>query len=119
MPEKPTFASVTDVPCTCGFLQRSADEPSIPIVYDEHVGEFHVQCADGGTLILYHCPFCGGAAPPSKCGSLFANVSAAEQERLLMMTEGFHSVEDVIKALGPADEDYPRGAQWRQPEKES
>src|SRR5438552_3640751 len=37
---KPTHASVTDQPCSCGFLQEAADDPDSPIVYDAQLNEF-------------------------------------------------------------------------------
>jgi hypothetical protein len=39
---KPTFASVTTIPCKCGYLERASDEPEIPIVFDARVNEYHV-----------------------------------------------------------------------------
>lgn len=54
-----TYASVTDVSCECGYLQRSADDPDVPIEFDQETNEFHF-CKGGATLIIYRCPFCGG-----------------------------------------------------------
>lgn len=39
---KPTFASVTNQPCECGYLQRAADAPDLPIVYDARLNEFNL-----------------------------------------------------------------------------
>lgn len=36
---KPNFSSVTDLPCKCGYLQRSSDDPDVPIAYDERTNE--------------------------------------------------------------------------------
>lgn len=39
---KPSFASVTTVACTCDYLQRAAEEPFSPIVFDAEVNEFEI-----------------------------------------------------------------------------
>ena len=67
---KPTHTSVTEEPCTCGYLERAADDPTLPIVYDAQLNEYHFKypspCAEGeceqakASLMIYHCPFCGG-----------------------------------------------------------
>jgi hypothetical protein len=65
---RPTRASVTEVACTCGYLQRCADRSELPIVYDKAMNEFHFVWSSGNErnyLLIYHCPFCGGAAPQS------------------------------------------------------
>ena len=71
-----TFASVTEQPCACGYLQREADDVASPIVFDATMNEYHFEypspCANGACdaakarMVIYHCPFCGGLAPPSK-----------------------------------------------------
>ena len=85
---KPTFASVTEQPCTCGFLERQADDPASPIVFDARLNEYHFEypspCAGGdcptakAEMMIYHCPFCGGAAPVSKRASLFTAFTPEE-----------------------------------------
>lgn len=42
MPKKRTSMSVTKVPCTCRYLHYAAAEPTIPIVFDEELGEYHI-----------------------------------------------------------------------------
>ena len=69
---KPTSFSVTSKPCTCGFLECQADDPDSPIVFDARLNEYHFEyaspCSDVGCdsakaqMMIYHCPFCGGAA---------------------------------------------------------
>ena len=69
---KPTVKSVTDQSCTCGYLQRAADDPDSPIVYDPQLNEYDFEypspCGPreygkaSAYLMIYHCPFCGGAA---------------------------------------------------------
>ncbi len=86
--EKRTWASVTGDPCSCGFLEQAADDPNLPIRFDPLVGEYHFEfpspfageaCPEAkAQLTIYHCPFCGGAAPPSKRDTLFTNISDQE-----------------------------------------
>lgn len=112
MPEKPTFASVTDIPCTCGVLARCAKDPTLPITWDERLNEFHITYRHGeGTceMMLYHCPFCGGATPPSRRGELFHVVTPAEERRLNDLLSDITTVDDCLRRLGPPDEDRADG----------
>jgi len=70
---KPNFASVTDVPCTCGVMQDYVANPNVPVVFDEKDKNYFIDHTgtDGVRVcvLLYHCPFCGGvvfADGPSK-----------------------------------------------------
>jgi hypothetical protein len=110
MQDKPTFSSVTTVPCECGYLQRAADDSDNPIEYDKDTNEFHFtysEAADGNkaTLIIYHCPFCGGAAPKSKRDLLFAHVPREERERLATLLNPLKTIEDTFNTLGVPDHD--------------
>jgi hypothetical protein len=126
--EKPTFASVTVDPCSCGFLERAADDPKLPIRFDPSVGEYNFEfpspcvgetCPEAkAQLRIYHCPFCGGAAPPSRRETLFARISDEEAARLYRIFHGMRTLEEVIRAVGPPNEDIPRGVTMRKPEKE-
>jgi hypothetical protein len=75
---KPTFASVTKVACTCGYLQRMAKDPAIPIEFDQRINEFHFTFPDprgdgsAAILLIYHCQVYGGALPESKHDCLSA-----------------------------------------------
>jgi hypothetical protein len=118
-----TFASVTDTPCTCEYLQRSADDPDHPIEFDTSVHEFlFVIRADNGSvktkMLIYHCPFCGGAALASKRGTLFAAIPNAEDARVRAIFANLESIEAVLSKLGPADWDHPNGFSWSMPERE-
>jgi hypothetical protein len=53
--------------------------------------------------VIYHCPFCGGAAPKSKRDLLFATISTAERTRLCDLAAPLKTVEQVIEAFGPPD----------------
>src|SRR5687768_4501390 len=123
---KPTFESVTEEPCACGFLEHQADDPASPIVFDPALNEYHFEypspCAgpdcpaDKAKLMIYHCPFCGGAAPASKRGLLFAVIPAAEQGRLKRLFDGLGTLAEVVTAVGPPDEEKEHGLTVRQPE---
>ena len=99
---KPTHASVTEEPCTCGYLQNAADDPSNPIVFDTQTAEYQFSY-DGAMLVIYHCPFCGGAAPKSKRALLFEQIPEAEQERLAKLLYGITTINAAIKRLGKPD----------------
>jgi hypothetical protein len=118
--EKPTSISVTAVPCKCNWLAQAADEPDNPVVFDKEMNEYHLahqrprgsNGAGGGRYgysMIYHCPFCGGAAPKSKRETFFANITDAERARLTELTAGIRTVADAIARLGPPDQDVPQG----------
>jgi hypothetical protein len=118
-----TFASVTDTPCTCEYLQRSADDPDHPIEFDVSLHEFlFVIRADDGSpktkTSIYHCPFCGGAAPASKRGTLFAAIPNSEDARVRAIFANLESIEAVLNKLGPADWDDANGFSWSMPERD-
>lgn len=120
MCSRPTSASVTDAVCKCGYLQRAADDPDVPVVFDERVGEYHFAYFEPGsntpaTLIIYHCPYCGGAAPESKRHLLFHVVSSEEKHRLADLIAPINSVEELIEKLGKPDKDEP-ATMWERSE---
>jgi len=97
-----TYWSVTDEPCTCGFLQNSADDPDSPIEFDAQTAEYQFRF-DDSILVIYHCPFCGGAAPESKRALLFEPIPDAEHERVARLLDGITTIEEAIKKLGKPD----------------
>lgn len=97
--------SVTDKPCTCELLQRTANDPSYPIVFDADTNEYHFTWNDGAILVIRHCPFCGGAAPESKRALLFAQIPGSEESRLAKLLKGVISMDDAIKRFGKPDYD--------------
>lgn len=124
---KPTSRSITEQPCTCGFLERQANNPASPIVFDTMHNEYHIEhssscggeCSPGkGYLLIYHCPFCGGAAPESKRPTLFTSFTPEEQGRLFGLFEGMQTLQEVIAALGSPDEEKKRGLTIQKPEKD-
>jgi hypothetical protein len=101
--------SVTRTRCKCDLLQRAVAEPGDPIVFDEEMHEYHITKPRGGYLMMFHCPFCGGATPPSKRQERFASVPNAEIERLQRLTARFTTVGAAVASLGKPDSDHPRG----------
>jgi uncharacterized protein DUF6980 len=107
---KPTDASVTEQRCTCDYLQSAANDPDNPIIFDARTSEYQFtyqepDCEGRAMLVIYHCPFCGGAAPESKRELLFAAISREEEERLAELMEPIKTIEDALAAFGPPDFD--------------
>jgi hypothetical protein len=110
MEEKRTHASVTQEPCTCGYLHNRAVEPENPIEFDEATNEFQLKYFDNqdncpAMLVIYHCPFCGGAAPKSKRNLLFATISRSESLRLAEIVSPIKTIIDAVNTLGAPDLD--------------
>lgn len=101
---KRTFASVTTEPCTCNYLQDAADDSKSPIHFDAQSEEYHFTFGNNA-LTIYHCPFCGGAAPESKRDKLFADVPTAEQQRLADLLDPIDTFDRAIAVLGKPDYD--------------
>ena len=111
---KQTFASVTDTVCSCNYLQDSANNPELPIFFDKEVNEyqFKYKSDEGGAegmMVIYHCPFCGGAAPESIRGTLFAKITQKEEHRLNDMLKEIKTMEDALKLLGDPNADHSNG----------
>lgn len=106
--------------CQCGFLEGMARKPDSPIKFDVEMNEYYFSYFDGGgeesKLIIYHCTFCGGAAPDSFRPSKFAMLSHAELERLREMTKNLKTMDDVLANLGSPDSDDQQGVMWTIPE---
>ncbi len=116
---KPTFASVTEELCTCKYLENAANDPNSPIVFDARLNEFHFEyssphagndfSAAKAQLMIYHCPFCGGAVPPSKRASLFTTITDDEEARIYRLFDGMRNLQEVIAAIGPPELDEVSG----------
>ena len=108
-------------PCKCGFLEREAGHPDSPIRFDAEKNEYHFihSTSEGGEarMLIYHCPFCGGRAPKSKRGNLFARLTNKETRRLTDLTKDLHTLEQVLTALGQPDRDSPVGMTIVAPER--
>ena len=101
MCNKRTYASVTSNPCECGYLQYYAANPYSPIAFDKKTQEFQFVymeegCAGKSVLVIYHCPFCGGAAPESRRDQLFEAIPQAEEERLAEILGPVRTMDDAI-----------------------
>jgi hypothetical protein len=110
----PTWASVTEIECSCGYLEKSASDPNTPIRYDPALNEYSIISPLGASgtddylsTCIYHCPFCGGAVPESKRDKLFAVVPDAEADRLHALIQGIKSLEDAKRILGIPSRDEP------------
>jgi hypothetical protein len=110
MPSR-TWASVTTVPCTCGHLEDDAADPNSPIRYDPELNEYSIIYTGDSesyvSVLVHHCPFCGGLAPESRRGKLFCAVPDLEYERLGTLAAGVASVEDALRILGTPSSDEP------------
>jgi hypothetical protein len=115
---KPTWASVTTTPCTCKYLERASEEPEVPIVFDAEMNEYHLANVgkNRGYTMIYHCPWCGGAAPRTKRHTFFAKITQREEERLRRLTSGLVSIDAVIRKLGKPDLDMAEGTVIKTPD---
>jgi hypothetical protein len=106
---KPTALSVTDAPCQCGSLERDARDPGFPVRYDAEWNDYYLDLTlSKGTklsLIIYHCPMCGGVASETKRDGAFAALTKAERLRVHGLIRGVKTVEHIIRAFGPPDRD--------------
>ena len=99
---KRTHASITEEDCHCNYLQDMADDPGSGIEFDELTSEYQFVC-DSSIVVIYHCPFCGGAAPESKRSLLFAQVPESELDRLSQLLGSITTIDDVLEMLGKPD----------------
>jgi hypothetical protein len=101
--------------CECSVLSDASREPGTAIEFGAKHNEYHIVNPDGGYMMIYYCPFCGGRAPRSQRHTLFAHVTEAEQARLRELFEGLRTIDDVLARFGPPDEDQPVGIMMRHP----
>ncbi len=93
-----------------------------PIVFDAAMNEYHIKNVGKdrhGHSVIYHCPFCGGAAPRSKRGSFFATITSAEARRLNELASSLRTVEEAIARLGNPDGDLEQGISMQTPASET
>ena len=103
MPKR-TYASITEENCHCNYLQDMADDPDSGIGFDQLTSEYQFVC-DSAIVVIYHCPFCGGAAPESKRSLLFAQVPESEVDHLSQLLESITTIDDALEMLGKPDFD--------------
>lgn len=77
------------------------------------MNEYYIVLGNGGRMMIYYCPFCGGRPPESRRASLFAHVTHEEQMRIHGLFEGIRTVADVVARFGPADEEREPGSAVR------
>jgi hypothetical protein len=104
--------------CECGWLERAADDPKMPVEFDPELNEYHVVRGPKDFSMVYYCPFCGGSAPKSKRDHLFHTLTDAERQRLSTLTKDMHAVEDVTRAFGEPDIRQPIGVTITEPERD-
>jgi len=99
--------------CECGWLERAANDPSMPIGFDSQVNEYYLRAGTPGGVEAQHiikfCPTCGGDAPVSHRGSLFEVIRPEETVRLQQSWANLRNRDDVVRAWGPPDEHIPNG----------
>lgn len=103
-------------PCECGGLERAAEDPHNPIVFDRTLNEYDLQCRHDARMRIYYCPICGGAAPESLRHKLFTTITHDEIDRLNGLVHRFTLVQEVLDGLGPPDSDCPAGLITHMPE---
>jgi hypothetical protein len=106
---KPTDLSVTDLPCQCGYLEDHARDPRFPLRFDEKSNEYYFDFVlpKGAplSLLIYHCPMCGGVASESKMEGAHAIVSEGERKRVYELIGGLKTVDDIVLKFGAPDRD--------------
>lgn len=73
-----------------------------PITFDKETIEYYITFANG-SLLIYHCPFCGGAAPTSQRDLQFAKISMEEDRRLSSLLAPVKTIADAIRLFGEPD----------------
>ena len=105
---QPNSKSVTTTPCTCGYLERGANDPDSPFVFDESVNEYHFTYKyrdRDAQLMIYHCPWCGGMASDSHRASLFHDLNSDSCDETRQKIAACKTLDDVISILGAPDDD--------------
>ncbi len=101
--------SVTETRCSCGYLERGSLDPNSPLKYDPNLTEYSFEhtLAQGTKVstMIYHCPMCGGVAPPSRRDELFASIPAGEASRLRILIRGIETLANIERVLGVPDRD--------------
>jgi hypothetical protein len=107
--------------CKCGYLEDQAGDPDSPIRFDPEMNEYQfVHTTSEGVKVrmtIYHCPFCGGRAPETKRGNLFARLTGKETRRLTELTKPLRTLKQVLSSLGKPDRDNAVGMTVVTPER--
>lgn len=106
-----------DLPlCDCRWLERAAHDAACPIEFDLELNEYNLKTTNGGSMRIYHCPFCAGRAPHSLRAQMFATVSSDETIRLHQLTKDLKTEEDVLAHLGKPTHVFDPGATIAEPD---
>jgi len=73
--------------CKCGALENASNEADHPIRWDKRMNEYYIAHGNGGRMMVYYCPFCGGKTPESRRDSFFAHVTQAERDSHLQFVQ--------------------------------
>jgi hypothetical protein len=107
--------------CDCGWLERAANDPSVPIGFDAQTNEYFLRAGTPGDAEAHHvikfCPWCGGDAPVSHRTSLFEVVTPEETIRLHEFMSKSRTRDDVIREWGPPDEYIDNGYTETEPQR--
>lgn len=97
--------AVTDRPCDCGWPDRSAKNPTVPVVFDEEMSEYHIAYGPErrGHLIIRYCPWCGGRLPESRRTSFFTEPDPAEVSEVERLMSGIRDIPAMLRVLGEPD----------------
>lgn len=99
-----------DLPfCECRWFERAAHDPACPVEFDPDLNEYNLKTSNGGSIRLYHCPFCAGRAPESLRAKMFATVSSQETARLHLLTKDLKTESDVLTRLGEPTHTFDPG----------
>jgi hypothetical protein len=98
-------------------LDSAAKDPELPIEFDARLNEFNL--VQGlRRMRIYYCWFCGGRAPESLRGTLFARIPSKERDRLFALMKGLNTVAGLIARCGEPDSDSARGVFIEVPERD-
>jgi hypothetical protein len=103
--------------CDCGALDRAARDPELPVEFDAKLNEFNLVHGPG-RMRIYHCWYCGGKAPESLRGTLFARISGDEGDRLFTLMAEASTLTELIERFGEPDRDSARGVVVETPERD-
>jgi hypothetical protein len=106
---RPNVLSVTDAPCPCGLLDRNARDRHFPLRFDAKYDEYYLDLIlPKGTkfsLLVNHCPMCGGVASESKRRDAFTVVTGQEAARVHALIRAVKTVEEIIGKFGRPERD--------------
>jgi hypothetical protein len=91
--------------CDCGFPERWARDPSVPIEFNPKVNEYYLVAGTKGGMhhVMHYCFWCGGRLPESKRGELFTEPAESEMAQVRAVSAEAKSAADVLRVLGEPD----------------